>query len=261
MEALNIFWSNAKWRLKNPQIIVMTIIQPLLWLVLFTSQFKGIAMDNNIDMNYTAFALPGILVLLILSSAGMSGIYNYSWREKGIFLKVYIAPIKRISMLIGHILDSLVISLIEIAVLYLISLAFDVHIKTGVVGAFIILLTLVLTHFFVASISYVLSLKIKDENSFIAVINTCMIPLFFASSALVSVDMMPTLLKMIVKVNPFTYSIDLMRSLIIQNQIEWSLVGKTYILLIILCCFFGFMATRKLFSLTQKRNFQFEPNK
>lgn len=83
MGALNIFSRNVKWRFQNPVTIVMTLVQPLIWLVLFSTLFANNATRTE---GYTAFVLPGILMMSILSGAGISGIANYSNRANGSFL-------------------------------------------------------------------------------------------------------------------------------------------------------------------------------
>ncbi len=55
MEALNLAWCNIKWRFQNPATIMMTLIQPLTWLLLFSTLFGARA-----GTNYPAFILPGI---------------------------------------------------------------------------------------------------------------------------------------------------------------------------------------------------------
>ena len=76
VEIANIFWRNIKWRLQNPLTVIMTLLQPLIWLLLystvFNADFTGISSGS-----YTGFILPGILVLVIFASSGSSGVINY----------------------------------------------------------------------------------------------------------------------------------------------------------------------------------------
>jgi ABC-2 type transport system permease protein len=63
---LSILWRNMKWRFQNPLSIAVTILQPLMWLVLY-SAVAGQTMQNMGIDNYTAFILPGVMVLVIFS--------------------------------------------------------------------------------------------------------------------------------------------------------------------------------------------------
>jgi ABC-2 type transport system permease protein len=242
MEAISIFKSNIKWRIQNPQIIVMSIIQPMLWLLLFSTMFGNLTGTGN----YSTFSLSGIYIMLILSSAGMGGISNYSWKQSGVFLRIYSSPAKRSFIILGHILDSSVITTIELIVLSLASLFLGVRVKSGFLGILLILLTLICTQFFVSALSYALSMVINNENTFIAIINTFMMPLFFASTALVPIESVPGILKLIVRINPFTYSINTIRNLILESSIDYFNIFLIIIGLLILCIFSFALAIRNL---------------
>ena len=73
---LNILWRSMKWRFKNPISFVVTILQPFLWLVLYSSIANQTMNNININ-NYTAFILPGVIVLVVFSSCSSGGIINF----------------------------------------------------------------------------------------------------------------------------------------------------------------------------------------
>jgi len=92
MQTYNLFWRSVKWRFQNPVTIIMTLVQPLIWLLLFSTIFSG----GKAEENYTAFILPGILVMGVLSSSGVSGIANYSLKTGGSFYRIMISPVRRL---------------------------------------------------------------------------------------------------------------------------------------------------------------------
>lgn len=222
MEALNIFERNVKWRFQNPVTLVMTLVQPLIWLVIFSTLFTG---GSNGDVGYTAFILPGILVMTVLSGAGISGIATYSNKENGSFYRMIISPTKRGSIVIGHVLDTAVLCLIESTVLSIIAFLMSVRIGTGIFGLLLAVLLLFVVIFFVAGISYTMSMVIPDENAFIAMINTLTLPLFFLSTALLTKNQAPGIFKVLISINPFTYAIDSFRNLIIDSSVNWMQYG------------------------------------
>lgn len=220
METLNLFWRSVKWRFQNPTTIMMTLIQPMIWLLLFSTMFGRNAMNGN-PGGYTAFVLPGILVMTVLSSAGMSGISNYSLKSSGVFYRIYISPVKRSSIVLGFVLDVVVLAFIEIFVLFALSMLLSVRIISGLPGLLLMSFLLFLTVFFVAGLSYSLSFAFRDENPFIAVINTFMLPLFFVSTALIPYDQIPSGFRIPVIINPFTHVINSLRNLTSDNVIDW----------------------------------------
>lgn len=217
MQTYNLFWRSVKWRFQNPVTIIMTLVQPLIWLLLFSTIFSG----GNAEENYTAFILPGILVMGVLSSFGVSGIANYSLKTGGSFYRVIISPVKRSSIILAHIFDAAVLSFIQIAVLMGIAFLMSVRIASGISGELLIAVLLFLTVASVAAVSYTISLTLPDENSFIALINTFTLPLFFVSSALIPFGQLQGGFRITAMINPFTHVINSLRMLVQGTIIDW----------------------------------------
>ena len=94
MSVVTIFYRNIKWRFHNAFTIVITILQPLLWLVLYSTVAKGTMQGTGIE-DYTAFILPGLIVLVSFSACASSGIMNYLMKADGSFWKQYAVPLSR----------------------------------------------------------------------------------------------------------------------------------------------------------------------
>lgn len=242
MQTFSLFWRSVKWRFQNPVTIIMTLVQPLIWLLLFSTIFNG----NRTEENYTAFILPGIWIMGVLSSSGVSGIANYSLKTKGSYYRIMISPVKRTSIVFAHILDAAVLSFIQIAILAGISFLMSVRIASGLSGIFLMAVLLFLTVAFVASVSYAISLKLPDENSFIALMNTVTLPLFFVSSALLPYEQIRNGFRWAALLNPFTHVINSLRMLTQGNSIEWLQLLSTGGLLIILAAVGFLVAVRSL---------------
>lgn len=236
----NLVWRSLKWRFHHPVTIMMTLIQPLMWLLLFANLFST---SNN---NYMSFILAGILVMAILFSSGMSGIANYSTRENGSYYRIMISPVKRISIVIAHMIDAVCLSGIQIMVLLALSFVFGVRSETGIVGILSICVLLVATIAFVSAFSYLLSTVISDENGFIAVVNTFTLPLFFLSTALLAKESMPKSFQIIVSFNPFSYVVDSLRNILNDNAIDWRLYAFSVGMMVILALLVGAITNKKL---------------
>ncbi|GAA3017014.1 ABC transporter permease [Tetragenococcus solitarius] len=233
MEVYNIFWKNVKWRFQNPATIVMNIIQPIVWLLLFSSMFTPAEGIGNVS--YTTFILPGLLVMTVLTSAGVScGIANYHLKGGGSFYRIFISPVKRSSIVLGQVLDVEVLSFIGIGILLLVSIPFSINIASGILGFILILFLLFLCVFFVGSLSYALSFVLPDENAFIGFINTVTLPLFFLSTAIMPVEQLPRFFQIVIQFNPFSYVIDCLRTLVMQSIIDWTNILVVTLMLCIL---------------------------
>lgn len=242
MKAYTLAKRSLKWKFQNPATLIMSLIQPLIWLLLFTQMFQDIQRDG-----YSAYVLAGVLVMNILNSAGMSGIANYSLKSNGSYYRIYISPVKRSTILFGHIIEACITTMLELLVLFLISFLLGVRIESGLFGCLFILLILIFCISTFASLSYALSFIFSDENPFIAIVNTLILPLFFISSALMPLEAMPTLFHTLAKCNPLTYIIDVLRTLILESTIPYNQISITLsiVLLVNVCSFYIALQTLK----------------
>lgn len=244
MEIGNLLWRSLKWRFQNPATIIMNITQPLIWLLLFSTMFPP---QEATTYSYTAFLLPGLLVMTALTSSGIScGIANYYLKSGGIFYRIYIAPIKRRSIVLAQILDVEVLSFIGIGILLLISIPLGVRFETGFIGLLLIALLLFLCVFLVACISYTLSFILPDENAFIGLVNMLVMVLFFVSTAFTDFESIPPVFKIPVLLNPFSHAMDCIRALMLGATIDFAGYIRVLAIMFVLSTLVFFMAVRIL---------------
>ena len=234
MDIINILWRSMKWRFQNPISILLTIIQPLIWLVLYSS-IAGESMQNMSGGNYTAFILPGIIVLVTLACCSSGGYLNFIMKSNGSFYRILIAPVKRGSIVLGQMLDSVLLSLIEIAVMFIVSIFLSVHIASGFTGLLLILSLVFLTAFFMSGLSYSISLWLPNEVIYETIMNLIVLSIFFTSTSLFPMDRISGGFKIAVMLNPFTYSINCLRNLILGISIEWKNIFFVIAVFICLC--------------------------
>lgn len=221
-----------KWRFHNPFTIIVTILQPILWLILYSS-IAGQTMKNTGIENYTAFILPGLIILVSFSTCS-SGIMNYMIKSNGSFYRILIAPIQRSSILLGQILEAILCTFLEIGIISFLSLLFSVKIAADMIGIFLIIILVFLTAFFMAELSYSISLILPNEILYETVMNAIVLPIFFLSSALFPIDNIHGVLKAVILINPFTHIIHVLRSLILYGNIEISSISFVFILFIVM---------------------------
>ncbi len=228
MSVFTILYRNIKWRFHNAFTIVITILQPVLWLVLY-SAVAGQAMKNTGIENYTAFILPGLVVLVSFSVCSSSGIMNYMMKSDGSFYRVLIAPIRRGSIVLGGLLEAVLCTFLEVGIMCVISLLFSVRLAAGITGMILIFILVFLTAFFMAGLSYGISLILPNEVVYETVMNAIVLPVFFLSTALFPADGIRGVWKVAINLNPFTHVINLLRDLILFGAVE-----KNYLLFVIM---------------------------
>ena len=234
MDILTLLHRNIKWRFHNAFTIVITILQPMLWLVLY-SAVAGQSMKGIGIANYTAFILPGLIVLVSFGACSSSGIMNYLMKADGSFYRILIAPVKRSSIVLGQVLEAVVCSFIEVIILCIVSLFFSVNIATGFTGILLMALLVFLTAFFISGLTYAISLCLPNEVMYETGMNAIVLPVFFLSTALFPADGLSGGLKIAVNLNPFTHVINILRDLILQGDIVVGDVVFVILLLVIMC--------------------------
>lgn len=245
MDVFTLLHRNIKWRFHNAFTIVMTILQPILWLVLY-SAVAGQSMQGIGIENYTAFILPGLIVLVSFGACSSSGIMNYLMKTDGSFYRILIAPVKRSSIVLGQILEAVLCTFLEVAIMFIVSLFFGVKIASGWIGLVLIVLIIFLTAFFMSGLTYAISLCLPNEVVYETVMNAVVLPIFFLSTALFPADTLSGGLEIAVKLNPFTHVINALRDLIVQGNIVTKDILLVFMLLALMCCISLLWAIRRL---------------
>lgn len=124
MNALALLHRNIKWRFHNVFSIIITILQPMLWLVLY-SAVAGQSMKGVGITNYTSFILPGLIVLVSFGACSSSGIMNYLMKADGSYYRILIAPVGRSSIVLGQVLEAVLCTFIEVFIMCIMSLFFQ----------------------------------------------------------------------------------------------------------------------------------------
>lgn len=245
MEVFTILKKNMKWRYHNSFTIIITILQPILWLVLYSTVAKQSMQGAGIQ-NYTAYILPGLVVLVSFSACSSSGIMNYIMKTEGSFYRILIAPIKRSTIVFGQVLEAILCTFFEVSIMFVISLLFSVNVFNGVANSLIIILLVFLTAFFMASVAYGISLILPNEMIYETIMNAIVLPIFFLSSALFPIDRINGFLKVIINLNPFTHVINSIRAIMFDEVFNVTEVYTSILLLFILSLISFYFANKQL---------------
>lgn len=234
MSVFTLLRRNIKWRFNNAFTIVITILQPMLWLVLYSAvagqSMQGIGIDN-----YTAFILPGLIVLVSFGACSSGGIMNYLMKTDGSFYRVLIAPVQRSSIVLGQVLEAVLCTFLEVAVMCIVSLFFSVKIASGFMELLFMVLLVFMTAFFLAGLTYGISLCLPNEVVYETVMNAIVLPVFFLSTALFPAETLSGGLAFAVNLNPFTHVINALRALILQGNIAARDIIHVLLLLAVMC--------------------------
>lgn len=187
--------------------------------------------------NYIQFLVPGIIGMTILFSSifnGMSVIWD---RQFGFLKETLVAPVPRVAIMLGRTLGGATVSVAQGCILLLITLFFGFHpYSWGLIIPAILVMLLVATLF--SALGIMVASLLSDMQGFQLIMNFVVMPMFFLSGSLFPLDHVPTLLGIIAKVDPLSYGIDAMRSLLI-NMSTFGLGVDLAVLVVITAVFLG----------------------
>ena len=220
-------WVNFKrWNLKavrNPFVLVVSLVQPIIFLVLFTEVFGNVAggaVNRGIPgVSYETYLVPAIAIQVALAAAITSGVGLVNDIENGMFEKVLVTPMNRTAVFLGKTAAEMFRIAVQIAIILLLGLVLGADIATGVPGAIgVILVGIVFSLWFVA-FSNALAILTRDQESTIIGANLLQFPLLFLSSAFLPLDALPGWIQTFARLNPVTYGVDAARSLVVDEDV------------------------------------------
>ncbi|MFQ5850182.1 MAG: ABC transporter permease [Candidatus Binatia bacterium] len=199
---------------REPYNVAFNLLNPVILLVFMGGAFQGLARDL-IGPDYRAYLLPGILALTALGNSMAGGIPLLFDKENGFLLRLMSAPISRASILVGRFLAVNINTLVQCLIILVLGFLFGVRVATGLGGIIALLVISLLLGTGVTVISLILAFLLENHGDFFAVLGVTVLPLTFLSSAFVPPNSMPAWMKLLAWMNPMTYAVDGMRSLIL----------------------------------------------
>lgn len=221
---------------REPFSVAFNLLNPVVLLIFMGGAFQGFARDT-VGGDYRSYLLPGVLALTAFGNSMAGGIPLLFDRENGFLVRLMSAPISRASILVGRFLAVNLSTTLQCLLILALGLLFGVRIATGVGGVVALLVIGLLLGFGVTVISLILAFVLENHGDFFAIMGITALPLTFLSSAFVPLDTLPVWMRLLARVNPMTYAIDAMRSLILTG---WE-APRLFLMVVVLLVFDGAM--------------------
>jgi ABC-2 type transport system permease protein len=219
-ETLILYQRSMKILTRRPIAIYFSLIQPVIWMLLFGQIFNRIASFNPTAFggkSYFQFFVPSVLLQTLLFGSAQSGIGIINDMQSGFLNKLLTTPVHRMAILLGRILGDLTrMSLQGLLIVLIAWLAGQlqeerVRYENGLLGVLAALGIALLFGLGLASLNVFIALKTRNTESTFLIANFLTLPLLFTSSAQLPVTLLPDWLQHVARFNPVTYAIDSMR--------------------------------------------------
>jgi ABC-2 type transport system permease protein len=190
------------------------IARPLLWLFIVGAGMSRLV-PRDTGVSYTQFIFPGIIGMTILFSSIFSSISIIWDKEFGFMKEILVAPVSRLSIVIGKALSGTIVSTIQAAIILALFPFVGFHLS--VLQIILLIVICASVSFCISAFGIVLATFYDSYESFSVIMNFIVMPMFFLSGAMYPVRLLPDILRFVAKLNPLTYGIDAMKYVIFPD--------------------------------------------
>ncbi len=221
-DTLTITRRNLLVWMRVPAYLVFTVIQPVMFVLLFRYVFGG-AINVPGKIPYVDFLMPGIIAQTAAFATFGTAIALAQELKKGVIDRLRSMPMARSAVLGGRLVADTGRMLVTILIVVGVGYAVGFRFMNGALPAILMIVLATVFGLSICVISAFTGLAIGDEESVQAFGLIWLFPLTFLSSAFVPISSMPGWLQAFANNQPVTYVIDTMRALALGGPIAASL--------------------------------------
>jgi ABC-2 type transport system permease protein len=194
--------------------IITRSVQPLLWLFIFGTALSNTRALTLGHLEYRAYLAPGVMAQAAMFIAIFFGLSVIWERDVGQLQRLLATPLSRSSIVLGKAAGACVRALVQALLLLVVLAVFGIAVRWSLTGVLGVLVMLMLGTAAFACMSMLLAAVVKERERFMGIGQLIMMPLFFASSALYPLAIMPAWLRAVARVNPLTYEVQGLRQML-----------------------------------------------
>ena len=203
-------------KLRHDNLDILTrSAQPLLWLFVFGTALRHSRALTVGSLDYRAYLAPGVMAQAALFIAIFFGLAVIWERDVGQLQRLLATPLPRTAIVLGKATGAGVRALSQALVLLAVLAIAGIGIRWTVPGVLGALAMLVLATAAFACMSMLIAAGVRTRERFMGIGQLVMMPLFFASSALYPLRIMPGWLHVVARVNPLTYEVQGLRQMLV----------------------------------------------
>ena len=216
--AAAVVWQREMIRfVKDRARILSSLAQPLLFMFVLGSGLGSLLSQGEGPgtVTFTTFLFPGVMAISVLFTAAFAGISIVWDREFGFLREMLVAPVSTASILVGKALGGATVATLQCLVLLalagLVGVPYDPLMLLAMIGL-IFLMGLMIT-----ALGLVLAARVRQVQSAMPLVQLVITPLMFLSGALFPLSGLPTWLAVLTHVNPMTYAVEPLRSVVFDH--------------------------------------------
>lgn len=215
--AVGIVWRRELIRFGRSRMRVTTsLAQPVLYLFVFGVGLGRLIGGSIPGFDFKAFLFPGVVIMSIIFSAVFSAVSIVWDREFGFLREMLVAPVPRSGLVVGKALGGASVSTIQGALVLVFAPMVGIRVSPSVLLQALAIMAL--SAFTLTSFGIVVAARIQRIESFQAVMQFFLMPIFFLSGALYPVETLPSWLGVLAKLDPATYGVTALRRVMLGSN-------------------------------------------
>jgi ABC-2 type transport system permease protein len=216
LRAIKAVWRRELIRFSRDRLRILTsLAQPFLFLFVLGTGLSSLVSAGTHGVNFKTFIYPGVLCMAVMFTAMFSAASIVWDREFGFLREMMVAPVRRSSLVVGKCLGGATVAGFQAVVVIAIAGLVEVPYAPGLILE-IFALALLLA-FAITAFGMMAAARITQMQSFMAIMQMAIMPLFFISGAMFSVARLPQWLAILNRIDPLTYAVDPMRRAIFSH--------------------------------------------
>src|SRR5580704_13035883 len=243
-QTLAVAEADIRKLIHDPIELFTRMVQPILWLLIFGQVFNRTRAIPTGGITYLDFMAPGILAQSVLFGAIFNGISLIWERDLGIVQKFLVSPAPRSTLVLGRAISSTARSLCQMIFVYGLSYILHVQLRFEIFAVAGVVASVMLGSAIFSTFSLIVACLVKSRERFMGIGQVLTMPLFFASNAIYPLVLMPAWLRAVAKVNPLTYQVDALRSLMVVGGASSFGLGIDYLMQVVALVILVAIATR-----------------
>jgi ABC-2 type transport system permease protein len=216
LRAVKIVWQRELIRFFSDRLRIATsLVQPFLFLFVLGSGLSRLTASSTGGLSLRTFLYPGILGMAVMFTAMFSAASIVWDREFGFLREMLVAPVHRSSIVIGKVLGGATVAAFQgVIVIAIAGLVGVPYAPTLILGVFGIQLLLAFT---ITAFGVMCAARVSQMQSFMALTQLLILPLYFLSGAMFPASNLPTWLTVLNRIDPLTYAVDPMRRVVFSH--------------------------------------------
>ncbi|WP_326794968.1 ABC transporter permease [Streptomyces sp. NBC_01808] len=210
--------------LRQPAYLLITLVQPVIWLFLFGNLFREITELPGFGTgSYLDYLIPGVVVMNALSSSMWAGMGTLEEIERGTLNRFLTTPVSRGALMNANVVNNGLSVLVQSVVIVLLGLLAGADYAGGPAGLLVLVAAAILLGTVFGAMSNAIGMVVRQRESIIGINTFLLLPLTFLSSAFTAPALMPAWMRHIADANPVDWAVVAGRSALSADP-DWGVV-------------------------------------